>query len=148
MFHDPCWDDINDGTFQNPRKMRGALGAKWLIGPIICKEFRLLFLRYFGRTSVKQSSNSRGQRTQMCDEIKKKRQDQKGRFFLLYWEEIGGAEPLVLTGGNNCQTPLTVDKEWCYFHTINYSINHTFKTYFSYWAAASALALSTRLAYV
>lgn len=44
MLHDPCWDDINDSTFQNPCRMRGALGAKWLIGPIICKEFRLCFL--------------------------------------------------------------------------------------------------------
>lgn len=84
----------------------------------------------------------------MCDEIKKKKDKIRRAVFLLHWEAIGGAEPLVLTGGNNCQTPLTVDKEWCYFHTINYSINHTLKAYFSYWAAASVLALSTRLAYV
>lgn len=45
----------------------------------------------------------------------------RGAVCSLLWEAIGGAEPLVLTGGNNCQTPLAVDKEWCYFHTINLS---------------------------
>lgn len=129
MLHDPCWDDINDGTFQNPRKMRGALEAKWLIGPIICKEFCLLFLRYFGRGSVKQSQATREAKEHKCVtrfKKKRKRQQMRGAVCSLHWEAIGGAKSLVLTGGNNCQTPLAFDKEWCYFHTIN-----LFK-YFSY----------------
>lgn len=77
MLHDPCWDDINDGTFQNPRKTRGALGAKWLIGPIICKEFCLLFLRYFGRGSVKQSQATWEAKEHKCVTRLKKEKDNR-----------------------------------------------------------------------
>lgn len=135
MLHDLCWDDINEGTFQNPHRMRGVLGAKCLIKlnlPTVSS-----FVSYIFLVAV-QWSNLRGQRTHVCDKIKKpKTKDQRGCLFT----PLGGnwaAVPLVLTGGNRTVRLVSLVTRNDVIFTLFISLST-----FTYWAAASVWATST-----
>lgn len=116
MLHDLCWDDINEGTFQNPHSV---LGAKWIIKlnlPTVSS-----FVSYIFLVAV-QWSNLRGQRTHVCDKIKNPRQKATSKGLLIH--SIGRQLGRHAFGPHwrkqNCQTCLAGDEEWCYFHTIHF----------------------------
>lgn len=79
------------------------LGATWLIRQIICQEFHLLFLRYFGHGSAKQRQAAREAKEHKCmTRLQKKKTQTKAQRCCLF-APLGGSEgtgPLVLTRGN------------------------------------------------
>lgn len=123
------------GILMNPHRMRGVSGAKWLMKlnlPTVSS-----FVSYVFLVAV-QWSNLRGQRTHVCDRIKKpKIKDQRGCLFT----PLGGnwaAVPLVLTGGSWTVRLVSLVTRNDVIFTLFISLST-----FAYWAAASGWATST-----